>query len=446
MLEKLTPWKPRTRVTALSCVEIDDLSISFMRTIRVPDNEEMNALPPSLGKFPLFETDDYADKLPVSMAEKGGILIPMYQREALWIDFESEKRYAIKIFTGNVNAISGEPRVPDAVSAVRRRELLDKGKPIQDYVVTPYQPWIDGVATEPGKVRQFVAMPVGSGGHSVEAQMTGQETIAGLQFEITRLDIPVEKERKITITVKTLTGKSIRVKLSSHHIVYDVKDKIEGIEGIPVDQQRLIFEGKQLEDGLLLMNYDIGEGSLLHLVLKLRGGGPSLPPKPETEKAEMTLAAGGAIQQNIVSIPHRQFRKTITVAFNVQLLNSASFSAVTGLAPPPTPASASVYADLGLPFYHLYEEPSLVSGGFSGLKSVAQIDDAPDEALKNLSIIDVKTGEPVVGRDEGNVKAKKARGDDAGHKLGRVGLLDPRAPDLEVRFAWDVEAETDTEI
>jgi hypothetical protein len=170
----------------------------------------------------------------------------------LWIDFESEKRYAIKIFAGNVNAISGEPRVPDAASAVRRRELRDKGNPVQDYVVTPYQPWIDGVATEPGKVRQFVAMPVGSGGHSVEAQMTGQETTAGLQLEITRLDvgIPGEKERSITITIVTLTGKSIRVKLSSHHIVYDAKDKIEEIEGIPVSQQRLIFNGKLLEGDL----------------------------------------------------------------------------------------------------------------------------------------------------------------------------------------------------
>jgi hypothetical protein len=150
----------------------------------------------------------------------------------------------------------------------------------------------------------------------------------------------------------------------------------------------------------------------------------------------MTLAAGGAIQQNIFSIPHRQFRKTITIAFNVQILNSASFSAVTGLAPPPTPASASVYADLGLPFYHLYEEPSLVSGGFSGLKSVAQIDDTPDEALKNLCIIDVKTGEPVVDRDEGHGEwqAKKPRGDVAGPKLGRVGLLDPQGPRTELQF------------
>ncbi|KAF4417503.1 integral membrane [Fusarium acutatum] len=439
MLEELTPWEPRTRVT--SCVEIDDLSISFMRTIRVPDNENLNALPPSLGEFPLFKTDDYADKLPASMAEKGGIFIPMYQREALWIDFESEKRYAIKIFTGNVNAISGESQVPDAASALRRRELLHKRKPIQDYVVTPCQPWIDGVAIEPGKVRQFVAMPVGSG-HSVEAQMTGQESTAGLQFEITRLDvdIPGEKERSIAITVATLNGKSISVKLSSHDLVYDVKQIIEEIEGIPVDQERLIFSKEQLEDGRLLMDYGLGEGSLLHLVLKLRGGGPSpsLPPKPETEKAEMTLAAGGAIRQSIVAIPGRQFRKTITIAFNLQILNSASFSAVTGLAPPPTPASAAVYAELGLPFYYLHEESSLVSGGFLGLKSIAQIDGTPDKAMKNLSIIDVKTGEPVVNCNGRNSEAKKPRGDAAGPKLGRVGLLDPRGPRTELQFTWEM--------
>ncbi|KAG5761581.1 hypothetical protein H9Q72_010300 [Fusarium xylarioides] len=77
MLEILTPWEPQTRVS--SCVEIDDLSISFERTIRVPDNGSFNALPASLGKFPLFKTEDFVDKLHASMAGKGDIFIPVYQ-------------------------------------------------------------------------------------------------------------------------------------------------------------------------------------------------------------------------------------------------------------------------------------------------------------------------------------------------------------------------------
>lgn len=180
------------------------------------------------------------------------------------------------------------------------------------------------------------------------------------------------------------------------------------------------------------------QASIVHLVLRLRGGGHGPPPEPKN--AEMTLAAGGAIRQSIVAVPQRQFRKTITIAFNVQLLNTASFSAVTGLAPPSTPASAAAYTRLGLPFYHLYEEPSLVSGGFSGLKSVAQIDGTPEKALENLSIIDVKTGEPVVDYNGGNGGAKKPRGDTAGPKLGRVGLLDPRGSRAELQFTWEIAA------
>ncbi|KAF5978520.1 integral membrane protein [Fusarium bulbicola] len=202
MLEELTPWEPQTRIS--NCIEIDDLCVSFDRTIRVPDNGSLNRVPPSLGNFPLFKTDDFGDRLPVSMAEKGGVFIPMHQREGMCISFESEKRYAIKIFTGNVNVISGEPRMPDATLAYRRPGLPSQKKFIQDYVVTPPQPRIHGVVTKSGEVRQFVAMPVGSN-HSVEAQMIDERHTACLQFEVTRLDSHEVEERAINIIVRALS-------------------------------------------------------------------------------------------------------------------------------------------------------------------------------------------------------------------------------------------------
>lgn len=155
-------------------------SINFQRTLRIPDTDRDYSLPPGFGPFPLRHVEDYAT-LPAHTRRRGGVILPMWQAEALWLNFGEARGtrlpVAIKVAAGKINAVTGETWTAP----------LNRNP--QDYMVSTEQPWLDGFAIEPGVIRQFVAMPLGEG-YSVEEQLTDEAEWGGLQISVT----PMRKE------------------------------------------------------------------------------------------------------------------------------------------------------------------------------------------------------------------------------------------------------------
>ncbi|OBR09963.1 Integral membrane protein [Colletotrichum higginsianum IMI 349063] len=175
-------------------------SITFQRTLRLPEDGESHGTSALLGPFPLFNAEEHASRLPSAMKSKGGFFFPMFQREALAIVFshsndsehvvgrlQSDKdHFATKMYAGSINCLSGK-------TASETNDDDDDER--TDYIVSPRQLRLDGYRSADGTVRQFVAMPLGWG-YSAEHQITGLEFIGGVQLRIaSRLRDRVEFRR-----------------------------------------------------------------------------------------------------------------------------------------------------------------------------------------------------------------------------------------------------------
>ncbi|KAK0509728.1 hypothetical protein JMJ35_008122 [Cladonia borealis] len=130
--------------------------IHLMRTIRMPRDEKVYSHPPGLGSFPLYDMQPFESRLLADLATRGGIFLPMYHREAMWISFDCPfpKNYAIRPYLGGINGISGEPTRKRLTTASRKLKTPIKK---QDYLVLPGQVRLDGFLTESGFMKQFVA-------------------------------------------------------------------------------------------------------------------------------------------------------------------------------------------------------------------------------------------------------------------------------------------------
>jgi hypothetical protein len=137
------------------------------------------------------------------VAQKGGVFIPMYQREALWMSFHSPQLMAVKVGIGKIDVLTGK----------RWSEPLTK-RP-QNYLVCPDQPWLDGINAGDGFICQFVAMPLGMG-YTVEGQLTGEEAEGGIQIKAFASKLPPQVvERTKAYSVDTMAAPSASMGLGA---------------------------------------------------------------------------------------------------------------------------------------------------------------------------------------------------------------------------------------
>lgn len=283
------------------------ISIDFQRTLRLPDDGRDYHLPPGLGRFPLRHIEDFDLGSNNSRKSRGGIIMPIFQADALWLNFnplrfmEPSLPVALKIGAGKINAVSGG----------KWEEGLSQSP--QDYVVVPDQPWLDGFNVDKGKVRQFVAMPLGQG-YSVEEQFDPSSDVGGIQIEA----IPMREDAYNLLKAKREETGSAKFGLS------------------------------------MMMSCD----GPAHFDMGLGMGGSMCQ---EIYDDEYGLDAW--------DLDRRQ-RCFVTLA------NAEQWMSITGEEPPISPLSAQEYSDAGLPWFDYYDgDREAIEGAKSlgGIKSVQNI-------------------------------------------------------------------------
>lgn len=328
-------------------------TIEFVRTLRLPDDGKTYPLPPGIGTFPLKHTDDFKSKVSEDTAKKGGVMLPMYQSEALWIRFSSNfvsnqgvYPFAVKIAAGKRSAITANAWVG----------ALKDG----DYVVVPTQPWIDGFVVSEGQVRQFVAAPLGMG-FTVEEQLTQKAEFGGIQLEV----YPMKREEFDKRFPKRPVYHTRRRGLMGANSFSKSADPV---------MDSFNFSDSLGEDEIGdIVPCAAGPAATNGSVMRGLGGGAAAAASVKS----MGMAAGGSMKQEVYPDPYGldvwdTSHKTRTF---VHLMNSLSWEQVTGAKPPHAPPSARDYSARGLPWFEYYSDAGALgaTSDTKKIKSVAQL-------------------------------------------------------------------------
>ncbi len=329
------PARPRLQIRLdADAVRLGPLTVRFHRTLRLPDDGRSYPLPPSLGTFPVCRVADFADRVPEGWRANGGVFLPMHQREAMWLSFHGTALdpVALKIAAGMRNALTGE--------AWDERLAEDRD---QDYIVAPGQPWLDGFNSGEGVIRQFIAMPLGMG-YTAEGQLSGEEKFGGIQL----------------LAFPALPGRAAP----------------------PAPPQRVYQSSEHsLADG---PHASSPHASADHVITY------SALPAPG---AEMGLAAGGRMEQDIHPDPHGADAWDVARSARVfvHIVDAGLYEQITGTPAPATPISAKTYTEHGLPWFAEYGDAGDIapSKELAGLKSVAEKDAEHGFSVQDDGSVDV---------------------------------------------------------
>ncbi|MFE5211387.1 hypothetical protein [Streptomyces sp. NPDC056600] len=319
------------RIDGDSLVLPGGVRVRFIRTLRLPETGT-HALPPGLGSFPLRRVEDFPDTAPAEWLARGGVMLPVYLREAMWLHFGGTSRpAALQVGVGKVCAVSGKPW--------SRRLSADP----QNYLPLPEQPWLDGINSGRGTVRQFVAVPLGMGA-TVEGQVTGEESWGGIQLqafglteaklaEWNRLNAPVWPATPPPGPVPPpppYTG--MPMPLAPGAVAYGAPPPAPGM-------------APGMAPGAVPPPAPAG----------------AAPQRSAPRAAAMGLGAGGSMRQQV----HQDRRPSADWATEpsgrvfVHLVTPPEWRRITGEAAPPSPVDRAAYTRAGLPWFEHYDESAV---------------------------------------------------------------------------------------
>lgn len=311
--------KPSVRIVR-DQLELGPVTIDFQRTLRIPETG-LHPLPPGLGRFPLRRVADYPDTAPAEWLARGGVMLPIYQREAMWLSFHASEPAALQVGVGKVCAVSGLPWIERLV------------KDPQNYVALPNQPWLDGINAGDGFIRQFVAVPLGSGA-TVEGQVTGQETHGGVQL------------RAVGLTEQALAA------------------------------------WRAAQQARRERYADMSTGAM---------------PRPCAAPPDMGLGAGGRMRQEVYADkrPLADYDQSGALRVFVHLCSAAQWTAITGELPPPTPVDRDAYVSAGLPWFDYYDADAEDLAPSEILTKVKAVGDVLGDGEEPFVPVDPKTVIPL---------------------------------------------------
>jgi hypothetical protein len=301
-------------------------AVRFVRTLRLPETGT-HPLPPGLGEFPVRRVTYYPDTVPEEWRARGGVMLPMYLREAMWLSFTgTTEPAALQVGVGKVCAVSGKPW-SDRLSR----------KP-QNYVVLPRQPWLDGINSGKGTVRQFVAVPLGLGA-TVEGQVTGEEVWGGVQLR----SFPLRDDR---------------------------------LAEWRAQERRRAERASAVPQG--------GYGAAMPMAMPPAPGGvpaPAMAAAPAARRpraaAAMGLGVGGSMRQEVYQDdrPPSDWADRPAGRVFVHLVTPPEWRRITGEAPPPSPVDRAAYTRAGLPWYDYYDQDAQDLSPTDTLEAVKPVGD-----------------------------------------------------------------------